>query len=103
MVIDANAYFWTIFIWIVFPIAGALCAGVLCEMFFLKGLEADEGDVVELAVISGDAGGEMEVGAGGDLTTPMKETGTLEIELDAGLGEMEVGAGGDLTTPMKET
>jgi len=86
MVIDANAYFWTIFIWIVFPIAGALCAGVLCEMFFLKGLEADESDVVELAVISGDAGGEMEVGAGGDLTTPMKETGTLEIELDAGLG-----------------
>merc|ERR1711957_929101 len=45
MVIDATAYFWTIFIWIVFPIAGALCAGVLCEMFFLKGLEADEGDV----------------------------------------------------------
>merc|ERR1740115_183208 len=48
MVIDANAYFWTIFIWIVFPIAGALCAGVLCEMFFLKGLEADQGVDVEV-------------------------------------------------------
>jgi hypothetical protein len=76
MVIDATAYFWTIVVWIVFPIAGALAAGALCELFFLRGLEADSGDDVELAVV---VGGEMEGGAGGDLTTPMTETGTLEI------------------------
>lgn len=101
MVIDATAYFWTIVVWIVFPIAGALCAGALCELFFLKGLDADSGDAVELAVVSGNAGGEMEVCAGGDLTTPMKETGTLEIELDAGLGvdaEMEIDAEVEIDT-----
>merc|ERR1740139_1188976 len=93
MVIDANAYFWTIFIWIVFPIAGALCAGVLCEMFFLKGLEADEGDVVELAVISGDAGGEMEVGVGVEVeedqvvivVDDLEPDFEIDVEIDAGV------------------
>lgn len=100
LILDVNKDSWVILVYIVGPIVGAILAGVLCELFFLKGLEADKGDAVELAVVSGGDGEiELDVGAGGDLTTPMRETGTIDVELDAGLDvdvEVEVDVDADV-------
>jgi len=94
MVIDAGAEFWTVFIWLVFPVLGAIAAGFVCEKIFLKGIDEEQNDAVELPIIVGNAGGEMEMDAGGELTTPMRATGTLDVELDAGLDvDADIGLG----------
>lgn len=49
MLLDVdNGQFWKVFVWIVFPTAGAIVAGLMCEWFLLdngQGLEGQAGPV----------------------------------------------------------
>jgi glycerol uptake facilitator-like aquaporin len=78
MLIDCtNGQFKWVWIWIVFPIAGAIVAGLMCEWFLNDVGEESTAGAVKLEVIMD---GELDLGA--DMTTPMRETGDIRVEAE---------------------
>jgi len=90
MLIDCtNGQFQWVWIWIVFPIAGAITAGLMCE-WFLEGAgeEPVQGSIALKVQVEGDAGydANVELDLGADMTTPMKETGDIQLDVEVDLG-----------------
>jgi len=75
-----------VWIWIVFPILGALLAGLMCEWFLKEdNIDNKEEGAIELSVKKGNnvnMNATVDLDLGGDITTNLRETGTIDLDLE---------------------